>query len=210
MNDTLTIALPKGRLAEQTLDILASSGYANEVEADSRQLIYTDTVNRITYLFVKPVDVVTYVKEGVCDLGIAGKDTIAEEDADIYELFDLGIGACYFAVAGPTDLDFRSLTTLRIATKYPKVATDYFQSSAQDLQIIKLNGSVELAPLIGLSDVIVDIVETGSTLRANNLAVLERMQPITARIIANKASYRRHYDAINQLIDRLNRRDTND
>jgi ATP phosphoribosyltransferase len=157
-------------------------------------------------MFVKPIDVITYVENGVADVGVIGKDSILEEEADVYELLDLGFGKCKFSIAGyPGNVLHQKDTVLRIATKYPKVTSSYFQKRNQPIEIIKLNGSVELAPLVGLSDVIVDIVETGSTLKANGLVILEDMIDISAKLIANRVSYRFKYDRIKGLVDQLER-----
>jgi ATP phosphoribosyltransferase len=155
-------------------------------------------------MLVKPSDVMTYVEKGVADLGVIGKDNILEEDLDVYELIDLGFGRCKFSVAGKKgEVIHQRDDVLRVATKYPKVALNFFNLRNQPIDIIKLNGSVELAPLVGLADVIVDIVETGSTLRANGLDVLEDMYDISAKLIANRVSYRFKYERINVLCEQL-------
>ncbi|MDX9692341.1 MAG: ATP phosphoribosyltransferase [Acholeplasmataceae bacterium] len=203
-NDQLTIALPKGRLGDDALSALNKIGYGNIVDTNSRQLIFEDKLNHIKYLIVKPVDVITYVSQGVADIGIIGKDNILEEEPEIYELLDLGFGKCKFSIAGyPNQVLNNPDEVLRVATKYPTVAHLYFKSKNQKIEIIKLNGSVELAPLVGLSDVIVDIVETGSTLKANGLIVLEDMFEISAKLISNRVSYRFKSNMILPLLAKL-------
>lgn len=200
----LTIALPKGRLGEDALKALLSVGYGDVVDFKSRQLIFVDDVNHIRYMIVKPVDVITYVSQGVADIGIIGKDNILEEAPDIYELLDLGFGKCKFSIAGFEDqVLIKREETLKVATKYPVVAYRYFKAKNQKIEIIKLNGSVELAPLVGLSDVILDIVETGNTLKANGLKILEDMFDISAKLISNRVSYRFKADQIKNLVTKL-------
>lgn len=189
--DRITIAIAKGRLGEKGLDLFAGTDLAIVRPPDSRKLVFQSEDGKITYILVKPADVVTYVEKGVADLGIVGKDVILEEGRDVYEIMDLGYGVCRFAVAGFRDrYEARQNDILRIASKYPNYVQGLFDNRGQRVEIIKLNGSVELAPLIGLSDLIVDIVETGSTLRDNGLEILEELDPISARLIANKVSYR--------------------
>ncbi len=196
MKNKLTIALPKGRLGDQTIEVLKRIGLGDVIDDTSRKLIFTDPNQELSYMLVKPSDVITYVERGVADLGIIGKDSLMEDQADVYELIDLGFGKCRFAVAGKTSNDMQKDEVLKIATKYPHVTKQYFEKKNQPIDIIKLNGSVELAPLVGLSDVIVDIVETGSTLKANGLEILEVMHDISARLIANRVSYRFKYEKI--------------
>lgn len=203
MNDYLKIALPKGRLAFQVFDLMKQAGYEIEIEKNTRKLIITDNENKFIYMFIKPTDIVTYVSEGVCDIGVVGKDSIEEENKDIYELMDLGIGKCKMVVAGKRADVLENKTTVSVASKYPKIANDYFKAKNVKTNIVKLNGSVELGPLVGLSDVIVDIYETGSTLKANNLIVIEDIFEITCRLIANKASYRVNYQVIRELEQNL-------
>jgi len=203
--NTLTIALPKGRLGVDALNALQAVGFGDTVDLQSRQLIFYDELNDVRYMIVKPVDVITYVYEGVADLGIIGKDSIMEEDKDIYELLDLGFGKCKFSIAGyPNQTISPKDEVLKVASKYPFVSQKYFQAKDQKIEIIKLNGSVELAPLVGLADVIVDIVETGSTLKANGLTILEDMFDISAKLISNRVSYRFKTSKINDLMQRLN------
>lgn len=195
--DRITIAIAKGRLGEKGLDLFAGTDLAIVRPPDSRKLVFQSEDGKITYILVKPADVVTYVEKGVADLGIVGKDVILEEDRDVYEIMDLGYGICRFAIAGFRDrYEAGRNDVLRIASKYPNYVQSVFENRGQRVEIIKLNGSVELAPLIGLSDLIVDIVETGSTLRDNGLEILEDLAPISARLIANKVSYRFKFNAI--------------
>jgi len=195
MTRQLTVALPKGRLGKDALSQLKTNNYASMINLKSRKLIFED--NNIRYLIVKPSDVLTYVTQGVADVGIIGSDTILEEQAEVYELLDLGFGKCKFSIASPKGKTLPSANeTLKVATKYPKIAAEYFKQKKQKIELIKLNGSVEIAPLVGLSDVIVDIVETGNTLKANNLEVIEDMLDISAKFIANKVSYRFKYESI--------------
>jgi ATP phosphoribosyltransferase len=203
MKNKLTIALPKGRLGDQTIEVLKRIGLGDGIDDTSRKLIFTDQNQELAYMLVKPSDVITYVERGVADLGIIGKDSLMEDQADVYELIDLGFGKCRFAVAGKTSIDIQKDEVLKIATKYPNVTKAYFEKKNQPIDIIKLNGSVELAPLVGLSDVIVDIVETGSTLKANGLEILEVMHDISARLIANRVSYRFKYEKITRIKNAL-------
>ncbi|MGM9987402.1 MAG: ATP phosphoribosyltransferase [Bacillaceae bacterium] len=193
----LTIAIAKGRLEGEMLTRLKEVGLGEWIEPKSRKLIFEDKENKLTYIFVKPVDVVTYVQKGVADIGIVGKDVILEQKGDVYELLDLGFGKCTFAIAGfPNTTIYESQKVLRVATKYPTIAYSYF-GDRQNIEVIYLNGSVELAPLMGLADVIVDLVETGNTLKANGLVVLEEMFEISAKVICNRVSYRFHNEKIN-------------
>lgn len=203
MTDTLDIALPKGRLGEKVLDMLDRSGLGGADLAESgRKLVLENADGSLRFFWVKPADVPIYVERGAADIGVAGKDVLLEHGADVYELLDLGIGRCRMCVAGfPGALERGG--ALRVATKFPNIATRHFQSRGRAIDIIKLNGSIELAPILGLADVIVDIVETGTTLRENNLAVLEEILPISARLIANKASYRFKHGRVNELVSAL-------
>ncbi|MFD3155328.1 ATP phosphoribosyltransferase [Haloimpatiens sp. FM7330] len=200
----ITIALAKGRLAHESIKIFKNIEIGDYICIDSRKLIFEDKKNGIRFLYVKPSDVVIYVQKGVADLGIVGKDVILESDSDVYEVCDLGFGKCKFSVAGKSDQVINKKDkVLKVATKYPKVATKYFEEKNQPIEIIKLNGSVELAPLVGLSDVIVDIVETGNTLKVNGLAVLEDISAISARLIANRVSYRFKLEEISYIVKSL-------
>lgn len=201
----LTIALSKGRIAEQASEILAAADFGQPIDLQTRKLIFNDDVQGISYIFVKPADVVTYVANGITDLGIVGRDSILEYDREVYELFDFQFGRCRMAIAGRSGQRlYNKDEILKVATKYPHLTKKYFEQRKQKTEIIPLSGSVELAPLVGLSDVIVDIVETGNTLRANGLEVIEEMHDISVRLISNKISYRFKHDRINQLVDILN------
>lgn len=198
--DNITIALAKGRLGKQADKILKKIGLGDSIDLDSRKLIFKDEKNKIDYIYVKPSDVVTYVEKGVADLGIVGKDVILENDTDIYEILDLGFGKCKFSIASIKGKNiYKKDDTLKVATKYPEISKKYFKEKQQKIEIIKLNGSVELAPLVKLSDVIVDLVETGDTLKANGLEVIEDMFNISARLICNRISYRFQYDRIQKI-----------
>ena len=191
--ENIVIAIAKGRIEKDVYRRLKILNMEDCIETDSRKLIFTDEKNNITYIHVKPSDVVTYVENGVADLGIVGKDTILENENDneVYELLDLGFGKCKFSVAGIKGKNnYSKEETLKVATKYPHIAKNYFKSRGEKIEIIKLNGSVELAPIVGLSDVIVDLVETGNTLKANGLEIVEDMCNISSRIIANRVSYK--------------------
>ncbi len=196
----VTIALAKGRLGEKGLDLFKDTDMEIIREKDTRKLVFKDSKERITYIFVKPSDVITYVEKGVADLGIVGKDMILEEDKDIYELMDLNYGKCKFAIAGFKDqTTVKENDVLRIASKYPNYVKKVFEDRGQKVEVIKLGGSIELAPVIGLSDIIVDLVETGNTLKENGLVILEDLDPISARLVANKASYRIKYEIIKKI-----------
>ena len=199
MKQTIDIALPKGRLGEQVYDMFERSGCGCPgIREDSRKLVFENEENGLRFFWVKPSDVAIYVARGAADRGVAGKDILLEYSPDVYELCDLGIGRCRMCVAGREE-QWRRTGTLRVATKFPNIATRYFSGQGRAIDIIKLNGSIELAPIIGLSDVIVDIVETGTTLRENDLRVLETILPISARLIANKASFKFKYEGISRL-----------
>ncbi|MCD6322535.1 MAG: ATP phosphoribosyltransferase [Clostridiales bacterium] len=203
----LTIALPKGRLAELTLELLEKAGIqCKSTELKSRKLIIEDDENQVRFFMAKPSDVPVYVEYGVADLGVVGKDTLMEESRDLYEVLNLGFGACRMAVAGPIELigKLDDIPDKRVATKYPKIARDYFELvKKESIEIIKLNGSVELAPLVGLSEVIVDIVESGRTLKENNLVVLEEICDISARLVVNKVSMKMKNERIRELISEM-------
>ena len=200
----LNIALPKGRLGEKAYRMLKASGYeCSEIEQPGRKLIFENSEKGVRYFWVKPSDVAIYVERGAADLGIVGKDILLEYDPDIYELLDLKMGCCHMAVAGKKDFHDPVGRTLKVATKFPNIAQTYYNSICRDIDIIHLNGSIELAPILGLSDVIVDIVETGSTLKENDLVVYEKFVPVSARLIANVASYQFKDDAINAICKAL-------
>ena len=204
MTDMLNIALPKGRLGEKVYNLLKKAGYAcPAIEDPGRKLIFENPETKVRYFWVKPSDVAIYVERGAADLGIAGKDILLEYRPEVYELLDLGLGKCRMAVAGPRDFREKTGRPLRIATKFPHIAAKYYAGLGRDIDIIKLNGSIEIAPILGLSDVIVDIVETGKTLKENDLEVMETIVPISARLIANQAAYQFQYDAIRTLVRNL-------
>ncbi len=201
----LTFALAKGRLAEQAMGLFSSVGIScDEMREKSRKLIFTNEENDKFFL-AKASDVPTYVEYGAADIGVVGKDTLLEERRNLYEVVDLGFGKCRVVVAGPkSSQDFRSYNNLRVATKYPVIATDFFRKeTVQNVEIIKLNGSVELGPIVGLADVIVDIVETGSTLHENGLTILEEICEISARMVVNRVSMKMEYKRITDIIRRI-------
>jgi ATP phosphoribosyltransferase len=186
----LNIALPKGRLGEKVYAMFERAGFeCPAIHEENRRLFFENEALGLRYFWVKPSDVAIYVERGAADLGVVGKDILLEYEPEVYELLDLGCGKCRMCVAAPADFYDDPRRTLRVATKFSHIATDYYTSIGRDIDVIGLNGSIELAPILGLSDVIVDIVETGTTLRENNLAVLETIVPISARLIANKASF---------------------
>lgn len=200
----INVALPKGRLGDKVYDLLAGVGYGcPENYADTRKLVVENREAGIRYFLVKPSDVAIYVEHGAADVGIVGKDILAESDPDIYELLDTGLGRCRMCVAGPKDFEDDPGRTLRVATKFVNIAKAYYAAQGRDIDIIKLNGSIELAPILGLSDVIVDIVETGTTLKENSLRVLTEFMPISARVIANKASFQFKNKEISTLVRKL-------
>lgn len=204
----LTFALCKGRLAYQTLELLEKVGITCEEvkDKDSRKLVFVNEEKKLRFFLAKGPDVPTYVEHGAADIGVVGKDMIMEEERRIYEVLDLGFGKCRMCVCGPASAEelLKHHERIRVATKYPIIAKDYFYSKKhQTVDLIKLNGSVELGPVVGLSDVIVDIVETGSTLRENGLTVLEEICPLSARMIVNPVSMRMEYNRINRLIHDL-------
>ncbi|MBP5349187.1 MAG: ATP phosphoribosyltransferase [Clostridia bacterium] len=187
----LNIALPKGRLGETVYDLFERAGFdCPSIREKNRKLIFENEKTGVRFFWVKPSDVQIYVERGAADLGVAGKDIILEYAPDVYELLDLGLGKCRMAVAAKKDFHDDNTKTLRVATKFPNVASSYYEGIGRDIDVIKLNGSIELAPILGLSDVIVDIVETGTTLRENDLEVKAEIFPISARLIANKSSFR--------------------
>ena len=201
----ITIALAKGRLAKQSMKILNQLGIrCDEMnDPDTRKLIFEDKEHGFRFFLSKANDVPTYVEYGAADIGIVGKDTIVEENRSLYEVLDLNLGKCRMCVAGPASARecLNNGSLIRVATKYPRIAKDYFNNTKhQTVEIIKLNGSVELAPIVGLSEVIVDIVETGSTLRENGLEVLEEILPLSARVVVNKVSMKMEQERITKLI----------
>ncbi len=204
MDKMLNIALPKGRLGEKVYAMFEAAGFeCPSIREPGRKLIFENGDAGVRYFWVKPSDVAIYVERGAADIGVAGKDILLEYEPDVYELHDLDIGKCRMAVAAKKDFRDNRARTLRVATKFTNIALKYYNSVGRDIDIIHLNGSIELAPILGLSDVIVDIVETGATLKENDLVVAEEIVPISARLIANKASYRFKTDAINQLVRKM-------
>ncbi len=200
----LNIALPKGRLGDKVYTMFAEAGFPCLAILDgSRKLIFENKDAGVRYFQVKPSDVPIYVERGAADIGVAGKDILLEYDPDVYELCDLGIGRCRMAVAAPVDFSDDGERTLRVATKFTNIASEYYSSIGRDIDIIKLNGSIEIAPILGLSDVIVDIVETGTTLRENDLEVKCEILPISARLIANKASFQFKRDSITRIAEKM-------
>jgi ATP phosphoribosyltransferase len=201
----LTIALSKGRLAELTIELLEHIGIeCSEIRDPGRKLILTDEKNKIKFFLVKPSDVPTYVEYGAADLGVVGKDTLLEEGRNLYEVLNLGFAACRMVVAGPAELSGKldKLNNKRVATKYPRIAREYFEHKRREsIEVIKLNGSVELAPLVGLSEVIVDIVESGRTLKENGLAILDTIADISARLVVNRVSMKMESERINRIIE---------
>lgn len=191
MKTMINIALPKGRLGEKVYAMFEAAGYdCPSIKEENRKLVFENAEAGVRYFWVKPSDVPIYVERGAADIGVAGKDILLEYSPDVYELADLGLGKCRMAVAAPKGAKEVKGKTLRVATKFPEIAKEYYASKGRDIDIIKLNGSIEIAPILGLSDVIVDIVETGTTLRENDLEVVEEILPISARLIANISSYK--------------------
>ncbi len=206
MKQMINIALPKGRLGEKAYAILEAAGFeCPSIKEQNRKLIFENPEKGVRYFWVKPSDVVIYVERGAADIGIAGKDIILEYSPDIYELADLGIGKCRMAVAAKKDFCDRRDRTLRVATKFPNIAKTFYNSQSRDIDIIKLNGSIELAPILGLSDVIVDIVETGKTLYENDLEPKQDIVDISARLVANKVSYKFKNEEIRAICEGVQR-----
>ena len=204
----LTFALGKGRLARQTLALLERIGITCEAidDNDTRRLIFVNEALRLKFFLAKGPDVPTYVEYGAADIGVVGKDTILEERRNVYEVLDLGFGKCRMCICGPKSAQelLNNHRLIRVATKYPQIAKEYFwEKKHQTVEIIKLNGSIELAPIVGLSDVICDIVETGSTLRENGLLVLEEVCPLSARLIVNQVSMKMEHVRITKIISDL-------
>ncbi|MBQ7043530.1 MAG: ATP phosphoribosyltransferase [Clostridia bacterium] len=187
----INVALPKGRLGEKVYAMFEKAGYeCPSIKEVNRKLIFENEEAGVRYFWVKPSDVAIYVERGAADVGVAGKDILLEYAPDVYELLDLNLGKCRMAVAAKKDFRDNTENTLRVATKFPNIAKDYYSKKGRDIDIIKLNGSIEIAPILGLSDVIVDIVETGKTLLENDLEPKEKIVPISARLIANKSSFK--------------------
>ena len=200
----LNIALPKGRLGEKVYGMFERAGFdCPAIREENRKLYFENEALGLRYFWVKPSDVAIYVERGAADIGVAGKDILLEYSPEIYELLDLGVGKCRMCVAGPAEFRDDPARTLRVATKFPNIARRNYSARSRQIDIIKLNGSIELAPILGLSDVIVDIFETGKTLLENGLAPLETIVPISARLIANKANYKFKYDEISAICQNL-------
>lgn len=206
MKTMLNVALPKGRLGEKVYDMFEKAGFeCPSIKENSRKLIFENEECGVRYFWVKPSDVAIYVERGAADIGVAGKDILLEYEPDVYELFDLDIGKCRMAVAAKKDFRDDTQKTLKVATKFANIAKDYYTSLGRDIDIIHLNGSIEIAPILGLSDVIVDIVETGTTLKENDLEVVETITNISARLIANKASFKFKSEAIEKIVESMER-----
>lgn len=200
----LTLAIATGRTSNRGMEFLKEAGiHFPDYHNKSRKLVMYDATGQIKLIFAKTADLCTYIEKGAADVGIVGKDTIMEEEPDVYEMLDLKFGICKLSVAGFPDQKIDTKRKLIVASKYPKISKSFFQGKDQSVEAIKLNGSVELAPLIGLSDLIVDIVETGTTLKQNGLVVLEDIADISARLIVNKASYAQKTAQIQEFIDQL-------
>ncbi len=200
----INIALPKGRLGEKVYAMFEKAGFeCPSIHENNRKLIFENEEKGIRYFWVKPSDVSIYVERGAADIGVAGKDILLEYSPEIYELLDLNIGKCRMAVAAKKDFYDDNSRTLKVATKFVNIAKNFYASRCRDIDIIKLNGSIEIAPILGLSDVIVDIVETGTTLKENDLEVVETVVPISARLIANKASFKFKTVEIEKIVDSM-------
>ncbi len=204
MAKMINVALPKGRLGEKVYAMFEAAGYeCPSIKENSRKLIFENEEVGIRYFWVKPSDVAIYVERGAADIGVAGKDILLEYSPDVYELLDMNMGKCRMAVAAPKDFHDDKEKTLRVATKFVNIARNYYAEQSRDIDIIKLNGSIEIAPILGLSDVIVDIVETGTTLKENDLEVFETIVPISARLIANKANFKFKTEEIESIVAKM-------
>ena len=203
MDRMINIALPKGRLGEKVYKMFEDAGYGCPDIFTGRRLVFENKDAGVRYFWVKPSDVPIYVERGAADLGVAGRDILIEYEPNVYELKDLGTGICRMAVAAPKGFKDDSEYPLRVATKFVNIAQSFYSQAGRDIDIIKLNGSIEIAPLLGLSDVIVDLVETGTTLRENGLEVIEEIMEISARLIANKSGYNFKSREINELLSRM-------
>ena len=200
----INIALPKGRLGEKVYQRLASAGYASkDILSDTRKLVFTSDDGSVSYFWVKPSDVAIYVEKGAADIGVVGKDILLEYKPDVYEILDLDMGKCKMAVAAKNGYVDDKSSTLKVATKFINIAKDYYEKQNRQIELIKLHGSIELAPILGMSDVIVDIVETGKTLKENDLSVIADICYISTRLIANKANYKFKKDEIDTIKERL-------
>ena len=204
MKTMLNVALPKGRLGEKAYAMFEKAGFeCPSIKENNRKLIFENEESGVRYFWVKPSDVAIYVERGAADVGIVGKDILLEYEPDVYELLDLNMGKCRMAVAAMEGFRDDTRRTLRVATKFANIAGQFYRSRGRDIDIIHLNGSIEIAPILDLSDVIVDIVETGTTLRENNLSVIETIVPISARLISNTASYRFKNEQIDKVVREL-------
>lgn len=204
MADMLNIALPKGRLGDKVYEMFEASGFeCPSIKEKNRKLVFENPDKGIRYFWVKPSDVAIYVERGAADIGVVGKDILMEAGSDVYELLDLNTGRCRMAVAAPKGYVDDSSSDLRVATKFTNVAREFYSSTGRDIDIIHLNGSIELAPILGLSDVIVDLVETGTTLRENNLEVIEEIAQISARLISNKSSFKFKNEKIEEVAAKM-------
>lgn len=202
----INVALPKGRLGESVYEMFERAGYGcPSIREKNRKLIFEAPESGVSYFWVKPSDVAIYVERGAADIGVAGKDILLEYAPDVYELMDLDIGKCRMCVAGKRGFRDSTARPLRVATKFPNIARGFYSARSREIDIIKLNGSIELAPLLGLSDVIVDIVETGKTLLENDLVLIETIVPISARLITNKVSYKFKNSFMTQLCSDMRR-----
>ena len=201
MKTMLNVALPKGRLGEKVYTMFEKACFeCPSIHENNRKLIFENPEKGIRYFWVKPSDVAIYVEHGAADIGVAGKDILLEYSPEVYELLDLDIGKCRMAVAAKNDFRDNPQKTLRVATKFSNIAKKFYAEQGRDIDIIHLNGSIEIAPILGLSDVIVDIVETGTTLKENNLEVVDTIVPISARVIANKSSFKFKNEQIETII----------
>lgn len=204
MKTMLNIALPKGRLGEKVYGLFEKAGYpCPSIRENNRKLIFENGEAGVCYFWVKPSDVAIYVERGAADIGVAGKDILLEYRPEVYELLDLHVGKCRMAVAAKRDFRDPINRPLRVATKFSRIAEDYYLSRGRDIDVIHLNGSIEIAPILGLSDVIVDIVETGATLKENDLVIFDTVVPISARLIANKTSYKFNRPAMDRLVSEM-------
>ena len=204
MDNMINVALPKGRLGDTVYEMFEKAGFeCPSIKEKNRKLVFENPDAGVRYFWVKPSDVAIYVERGAADIGVVGRDILMEDKTNVYELLDLGVGKCRMAVAGPKGFAYDRDNELRVATKFVNVAREFYAASGTDIDIIRLNGSIELAPILGLSDVIVDLVETGTTLRENNLQIIEEIAQISARLIANKASFKFKTKQIEHIMQKL-------
>lgn len=211
MRQMINVALPKGRLGEKVYDMFEKAGFpCSSIKDNTRKLIFENEEAGVRYFWVKPSDVAIYVERGAADIGVAGKDILLEYSPEVYELLDLNMGKCRMAVAAKKDFRDNTEHTLRVATKFPNIAKNFYSKKCRDIDIIKLNGSIEIAPILGLSDVIVDIVETGKTLLENDLEPIETIVQISARLISNKVSFKFKGEAIEKIAESLKKQVENE